>query len=215
MKHKLLLLLWLISWLIFPSIIYSQVSSLPGSITLQYTYQPNEVLRSLNVKQLSLVNVSACNSSPANIIIPVEVLYQNAPLIKFVPTEIGWLIINTKQAKTKKQIILTCLKYGGEVAIGITGFGFISATPEIVAGIAGGVFVAHRVEDLIKETMPNLTELSNLVVKDGKMNVGGNGCSSTILFASKASKQELKNRRKGINVSYKVNIGNLKVEENK
>lgn len=152
-------------------------------VTVQFAPEPMAVLQAVNVKNVGLWTVRACSETA--ITLPEERLYMAAPpQVHLIGSDRAKLIIMAGPRKSKKAVAAEWIGWGLMGATALTGFGPISATPRVVAGLAMGSGLATTVQSKLTADAPDMTPFIGQML-NGPVSIPAGGCITRVAFASK------------------------------
>lgn len=158
---------------------------LTAQVTVQYTPEPMAVLESVHVRNVGLWSIRACNDGAEAVALSEERLYIAAPGIRLISSNRARLVVIAGAKRSKKAIAAEWIGWGLMGATALTGFGPISATQSVVAGLAMGGGFASAVKTRLESAAPDISPfVADLL--SGPVSIPVGGCVSRIVFAAKA-----------------------------
>lgn len=152
-------------------------------VQVQFAPEPMAVLKAVNVQNAGLWTVRACADTATTL--PEERFYMAAPpQIHLIGSERAKLIVMAGPRKSKKAVAAEWIGWGLMGATALTGFGPISATPRVVAGLAMGSGLATAVKTKLEAGAPDLTPFLGQMLS-GPISIPAGGCVTRVVFASK------------------------------
>lgn len=156
---------------------------LAAQVTIQYSPEPMAVLESVHVRNVGLWTVRACSDSAVTL--PEERIYMAAPpQLHLIGSDRARLVIMAGAKRSKKAIAAELIGWGLMGATALTGFGPISATPRVVAGLAMGSGLAGSIKTRLEGAAPDISPFIAKMLA-GPVSIAAGGCETRVVFAAK------------------------------
>lgn len=157
---------------------------LAAQVTVQFSPEPMAVLESVHVRNVGLWSIRACSDGPA-VTIAEERFYMAAPpQLHLIGSDRARLVIMAGARRSKKAVAAELIGWGLMGATALTGFGPISATPRVVAGLAMGSGLAGSIKTRLEGAAPDVSPFVAKMLA-GPVSIAAGGCETRVVFAAK------------------------------
>ncbi len=171
-----------ITWLILFCLLLP--ATVRAQVTVAYTPEPMVVLRAMNVRDIGLWSVRACNDGPAAVTVPVERLYMASGAVRLITPERARAVVLDRRSRSKKALAAQYIGYGLSIAAVLTGFGPIAASKDVIAALALGSTVAHEARRQLDAEAPDTGPFLESML-NGPVTLEAGACATRTAFAAK------------------------------
>lgn len=155
-----------------------------AQVSVVYTPEPMAVLKALNVRDIGLWSVRACNDGAAAVTVPAERFYMAAPLVRLITPARARAVVLDRRGRSGKATAAKYIGYGLTLATALTGFGPIAANTTVVASLAFGSTIAMETRRQLEAEIPDTGPFFETLLEE-PVQLAPAACATRTAFAAK------------------------------
>lgn len=160
-----------------------------GQVIVSASPQPMLITDAIPVKVIGLWDIRVCNDGAEAVKLPAERVYMAIPPeIRLLSASSARIVLATRQAKNKKAIAATLVRYGITIGTTVTASGIVSASKTVIGYLALSGELARQTERELSAHIPSVLPFTENLL-DGIVLLGPKGapdaCATRTAFAAK------------------------------